>query len=318
MARDDEWQQLAKELKRAGQGLAVWVADRAEEHAERARENQEKRRDRKRRERAERRAEQQAQAEERLARTSPLEGWALAIAALACVILAVANRSDLWWLVFVALGLGMRGARILGFHQRREAVAGARRDAEAAARRLAADPVEARIHERCDRLLAVVKESPESVRAFLTRPEETIETLRKTCLDLRARERALRSLVDPQQLAGLERERLGLAARVELETDPVIRDRLGGALAALEQQRDQHALLVRNANRLEAEQTRLGYTLDGLHAQIVRVQVAGGGEGATDGLRQSIETLRAEVGTLADALDEVNADVGGARARVRG
>jgi hypothetical protein len=169
-----------------------------------------------------------------------------------------------------------------------------------------ADRDEARLRATCERLLEELETAPESVRRFLTRPRETIETLRDTGVDLLRRERELRALVDERDAARLDSERRGLLARIEQESDFVTRGRLEAALAALDQQREQRAAILRSANRLEAEQTRLTYTLEGLLTQVLRVKNAGGHEpGAPQALRQSIVSLRDEIGALADALEEV-------------
>ncbi|MFN7133817.1 MAG: hypothetical protein ACK4N5_17210, partial [Myxococcales bacterium] len=158
------------------------------------------------------------------------------------------------------------------------------------------------------RIRDALAQSPEQVRAFLTRPDEAIETLRRTGVDLLERERRLRRLSTPEEDRRLQRERFELEERIRAESDPVTRQRLQAALAALDHQREQRGAILRSANRLDAELTRLLYTLEGLHAQLLRVQSASAPAQAAEGVRWSIESLRNEMDALAEALEEV-ADV---------
>lgn len=175
-----------------------------------------------------------------------------------------------------------------------------------------ADPHEERLIRVCDRLLALLERSPESVRAFLTRPRETIEALRRTGLELVAREQELRETISPEETDRLSGERAGLAARIGAEPDPIARRRLEAALRALDHQREQHEAIRRSANRLDAEQMRLIYTLEGLHAQLQRLRSAGPTEpGTSEAIRRSVASLRDELGALAEALEEVDDVAGG-------
>jgi hypothetical protein len=60
------------------------------------------------------------------------------------------------------------------------------------------------------------------------------------------------------------------------------------------------------ADRLEAEQTRLLYTLEGLASQFVRLRTSGSQQGAE--VDTSVAQLRNELDAIADALEEVSAD----------
>jgi hypothetical protein len=64
----------------------------------------------------------------------------------------------------------------------------------------------------------------------------------------------------------------------------------------------------KSANRLEAERTRLGYTLDGLYAQVMRLRTADAGSAdlVDTGLRMSLDQLRDEMNALAEAVEQVN------------
>jgi len=312
----DQWQRdLAKSLKKAGEQLAVGLANeavhRVSQYAERAHRSQREREEEREqlrldrhRQRVRRRAEKRRQRwEEKYSRTSPAEGWAFAMIAAILLVLIVVQVIPAW-AVFFPILMSIRSVQVLGYHavQRREADV---LQAELASHR---DPRAARIDEVCDKLKAAVKDAPESVRSFLSKPEETVEALRKTSHDLLIRELSLRALLTPEETARLTRERNALQARVEMEPDEIVRQRLTGALAALDQQRTQHAEVAKSADRLEAERTRLGYTLEGLYAQIMRVRTAdaASSELVSAGLRMSLDQLRDEMSALAEAVEDVN------------
>jgi hypothetical protein len=84
--------------------------------------------------------------------------------------------------------------------------------------------------------------------------------------------------------------------------------RLAAALAALDAQRDQRQELARAAARFDAEHTRISYTLESLHTQVVRMRSADSSsvDVAGAGLRRSLDMLSHEVNALADALERVN------------
>jgi chromosome segregation ATPase len=95
---------------------------------------------------------------------------------------------------------------------------------------------------------------------------------------------------------------------VEKEPDPVARERLAAALTLLDQQREQRRELGTAADRLEAEYTRLYYTLENLHAQVLRARSADAlaAETSAADLRQSLEKLGDEVDAVTDALEGVH------------
>ncbi len=231
---------------------------------------------------------------------SSSQGQAIVFAVLALMFFAFAAfRHDLWWLVFLGLAFGLRTAGILGYYadQKRERRDLAEREAEANR-----DPRLVRVDATCDKLLAALKDAPQNVRAFLSQPEQTVEALRKTAHELIAREAALVALANPEDDARLASERDGLSARVAAESDAVTKERLGKALDALDERRRQTEEMRRQASRLDAEHTRLSYTLEGLYAQVLRMKTAGTTE-AGEGLKKSLDQLRSEVGALADALE---------------
>jgi hypothetical protein len=311
----DQWRDFSTNMQRMGEQLArgltqeaFYQASRAlERAADRRQEKEERRREHKLSRKARKAARRQEAYELSMKRTSAVEGGMNILVALMFVAAAFV-MPHVWWMIFLSVPFGIRGARIVGYHR---AAAPALPEGSPAADSLATtreDPRAARIDEICNKLLAALKDAPKSVSDFLSTPEQTIESLRKACHDLLRREVALRVLVSPEETARLDRERAELEGRISAETDEIVRGRLKGAVAALDLQRAQHAEVLRSANRLEAERTRLGYTLDGLYAQIMRVRTAEGGseDVVQAGLRQSLDQLRDEMGALADAVEAVN------------
>lgn len=170
------------------------------------------------------------------------------------------------------------------------------------------DPRDARVEQICDRILAELKGAPQTVRDIFIKPEETVAALRATCRDLTRRDRELRRFLSPADDARLAVEHDTLKKRIDNEGDEVTRMRLAGALAALDAQREQRQELARAAARFDAEHTRIAYTLESLHTQVVRMRSADSAsvDVAGAGLRRSLDMLSNEVNALADALERVN------------
>ncbi|MET0401062.1 MAG: hypothetical protein ABW123_01610 [Cystobacter sp.] len=287
-----------------------------------------------RRERRELRRERERARKDRLkeeAGANPFQAWVFAMAALVVLGMAIVDFDNMWWLVFVALGLGSSAAGTFGraraLERRRSEQA--RLDAGAvgapAATRLAAepsreeDPRRARVDSLCDRLLGELRAGPGVLRDVVHHPEQTVEGLRKSCHELVRRERELRALSPPAEERRLEEERARLSARVETETDAVVKERLENALRLLDEQRRQRAELATAASRLEAEHMRLFYTLENLYTQVLRVRSADVGSANVAGaqLRQSVDQLGLEMDAVASALEEVQGEDSGApRSRV--
>jgi hypothetical protein len=157
----------------------------------------------------------------------------------------------------------------------------------------------------CTRLDAELKASSPQVRSFLGGSEATIASLRRTCESLSRRERAMRAEAGAPSMAALDDERSQLQKRLDSEADPQLQQSLKGALGALDELKRQRRLLQLGAERLQAEHTRLIYTLEGLASQFVRLRTAGPGEAPGD-LEQSVQQLRAGIDAIADALEEVS------------
>jgi hypothetical protein len=160
----------------------------------------------------------------------------------------------------------------------------------------------------CERIAEELKRSPEAVRDLGGGVEKTIEALRSTCRELSRRERELRRLLGPDDDRRLQMERDQLVARIDAEQDAIVRQRLQGALSALDAQVQQRRELATAAARFDAEHTRLAYTLEGMYTQILRVRSADAASRdlAGAGLRQSVEQLGAEIDAVAEALEAVN------------
>ena len=167
------------------------------------------------------------------------------------------------------------------------------------------DPRDERLAAVCDKLEAELRASPEQVRAFLGGSDVTIASLRRTCEDLSRRERAMREEADPASVARLDEERAGLEKRIAAESDAQLRQSLQGAIAAVEELKRQRELLRVGAERLQAEHTRLLYTLEGLASQLVRLRTAGDTAAPADVSKSALD-LRARIDAIADALEEVS------------
>jgi len=156
----------------------------------------------------------------------------------------------------------------------------------------------------CDRLEDELRAAPENVRAFLGTSQESLAALRRTCEDLATREQAMRGEAN---VARLEEERAALDKRLAAESDPGLKQSLTGAIAAIDELKRQHELLRVGADKLEAEQRRLVYTLEGLATQFVRLRTAGPGAAPAE-LEQGLGQLRDRIDAIADALEQVSRD----------
>jgi len=263
-----------------------------------------------------RRAERDARRAEELARQeasrNPVLGVMFALGAL-MTLLVVLRFPAMWWLIFIAVFVfGQQAARHL--MPRRPEGQPLPREREAAPLPRtqqapeAADPRMARLDALCDKLLAEFRAGPSVLREVVHAPEHTVEALRRSCHELARRERELRTLCSPEDERRLADEHAALAARVEAEKDAVAKERLASALAVLEEQRHQRAELGTAASRLEAEHTRLYYTLENLYTQVLRVRTADAAseDVAGVGLRRSVEQIGAEMEAVTEALEEVH------------
>jgi flagellin-like hook-associated protein FlgL len=264
-------------------------------------------------------------------------GIVTAVIAVMCAVMAVANP-QLWWLVFVALGLGTNAVKMFGRATRNRGAASEtpaeERERIDVAQPTAAetrapeppvpvgppvpaeplDPRVARIQSLCDKLLAELESGPPIVREVVTEPKATIGGLRQACIEIARRERELRSVLAAQEEGALAADRDALAARVSTERDEIVRDRLGQALRALDEQIAHRAELATAASRLEAENTRILYTVENLHMQLLRARSTDMGAPELGGrLRDSLRDLGTQIDAVAEALEWASTPVGGGR-----
>ena len=170
------------------------------------------------------------------------------------------------------------------------------------------DPRVEQINKACDRLEDEYGRAPEPVRAMFGETRATLANLRRTCLDLAARERALRAEASPEAFARLDQEKAALEARLAQASDEQVKRSLSGAIGAIAAQHDQRKQLQNNADRLEAELTRLIWIMDGMATELVRVRAAGVElyKGSTVEIARSVEQLKDEIDNIAQALEDVN------------
>ncbi len=236
------------------------------------------------------------------------------------------RQPGLWWMVFPAFGFAMAAAGILTKWARRHreespARSGVEVTIVPPPSRMVPPKVESfpgaaaiatrqdRVVEICDRLLSDLKSAPQVVRELMRKPDETVEALRAASAELARRERELRRALTETGEERLQAERTALEARVSAERDEVVREGLSSALEALDAQLAQRKELSRAAARIEAEGTRILYSLESLRARVLRVRAADatGTGSAGEGLREGLEQLSREMDAVATALEEVHA-----------
>jgi hypothetical protein len=256
------------------------------------------------------------------------KGIVFAIAAIACLIFVLYQPQEFFWMLFVALGFGISAATLIGraaSRRRLQREADAMGERATEAERVEArsdepavpvtptssapsDPKVARIRLLCDKLLAELESGPAIVREVVTDPRSTIAGLRQACVETARRESELRVVLAAQDESALQAERDALATRLSSEQDPIVRDRLAQALAALEQQLVHRAALATVASRLEAENMRILYTVESLHMQLLRARSTDMGAPELGvKLRDSLRELGIQIEALAEALELADA-----------
>ena len=302
----------------AGEKLAELIEQGAHgRHARRMERELERRlakRQMKERFRAERRKQNAELRAARLAETHLGEGVVALAAALVMAAVALVQR-ELWWMIFPALGIGAFGGRVV---TAKLAARTPRSLPSSDGSATALDPRDARVDAVCTQIQAELKSAPEAVKELVGHSGKTIAQLRTTCRHLTQRERELRRWLNPDDDARLAGERDALVQRIAGESDDVVRARLQSALEQLEQQRRERAQLGTAAARFEAEHTRMAYTLESLHTQILRLKSADSAahDPASAAVRQSLAQLGEEIDAVAEALEVEGRDPA-ARARDR-
>lgn len=172
------------------------------------------------------------------------------------------------------------------------------------------DPRVARVEAACARIEAELAQASPGMRERLGGSAQTAAALRQTCGQLLERERLLRAESSPESVHFLEQEKAVLQKRIDAASDEAVRRSLHSAVAAIEEQLRQRALLRLSAERLDAELTRLSWTLDGMGAQLVRLRTASQELAAAPDatLMQSMHQLHDEIEAIAGALESVARD----------
>lgn len=266
------------------------LAEHGAKHAARA-----ERRERKREERQRRREERRAQ------QPSVATGIVFVVAAVLCAALGMLNP-QLWWMVFVALGLGLSGAGQL-------AAAARHRKALPTPQPSAAPPVAApapvhEVDELCDRLLADLAAAPDAVRAFVSEPDKTVAGLRSTLKSLDQRRHQLQAEDAKGRLAAAKQLRAELVVRRDAALDAETKRRLDEALQSVSSQEAALGQLAVVTERVEGEYTALLVHLQELRT---RVSVARSTQstGQLEGVRASVQRLNDELGAISEAMDAV-------------
>jgi hypothetical protein len=170
------------------------------------------------------------------------------------------------------------------------------------------DPRLTRIDAACRQIESELRQGRPHVRELLGTSGGAVTALRATCSALVQREHALRAESSDERLAFLDREREELERRLAAARDERVRQSLSGAVAAIDDQKRQRASLATRADRLDAELTRMQWTLDGMAAQLVRLRTAGDDVATppSDEVLRSLGQLHDEIDAMADALEHVS------------
>ncbi len=170
-----------------------------------------------------------------------------------------------------------------------------------------ADPRAARIDAACDKIAAELQQAPPQIREHLGTSVKP-SALRDTCRDLARRERTLRAEASAESFAFLDQEQQTLQEKIDRATDEAVRRSLQSAVAAVADQRRQRERVKVSADRLDAELTRLQYTLEGMAAGLVRLRTTGVDASAAPGteMLRGVQQLHEEIDAIADALEELS------------
>lgn len=257
------------------------------------RERRELRRDAQHERWKERRERKRADELANASKVGGLVGIAIALVLVGFVLLHPA----MWWLLFVALGIGSGGARQFALASRRDAQ-------EQRARPPA--PVEApaarhEIDELCDQLLVDLKSSAEVVRTFLQDPERTVESLRTTAKTVDERRRALILADAPAKLTALATRRAELSQKRDASLDALARAKFDAALRSLDGEEAALKQLQTMEQRLEGEYSSLVALLQELRTRVAVARSTGAAPQLTD-VQQSVQRLNAELEAISESL----------------
>lgn len=170
------------------------------------------------------------------------------------------------------------------------------------------DPRVDRIENACRRIEAELAQAPEQIRAWLGESAGSVLALKDTARALVERERLLRAEASPDSFAFLDQEQQALESKLAGATDASVKTSLQSALQALQEQRRQRESVKLSADRLDAELTRMQYTLEGMSTQLVRLRTAGDANvpPAADVVK-NVQQLHDEIDAITHALEELNA-----------
>jgi hypothetical protein len=261
-------------------------------------ERRQRKADRKREEA--RRKKEEAQRKE-IESSSAIGGTVLMVFAAVCLSFAV-MQPELWWMVFVALGLGMGGAKQLQLASQKKRLAARVPDAQGAPGLSDSFLGRHEVDVLCDRLLHELKHGPEVVRTFLQNPEATVASLRTTCKALDERRRQLLAEKPAEARAQLEKRRDELIQKRSATSDPTARLKLDQALASLQTQAAALEQLEATIERIDGEYTGLMVMLEELRTRM-SVARAAGSPVQLDALRANVTRLNAELEAIAEAVE---------------
>jgi hypothetical protein len=299
----EQWEQTTRDSRHKAVEHITRKVERKLDHVIDRQRRREAREERKQRQREERRERERQQA-------SLPGGLFFMLIALVCLVMAI-TRPEMWWMVFVALGLGSAGARQLSLASERRRLERGHQEEPPELEEGVAEPAEPARSESphevdvlCDQLLADLAQSPEAVRGFLKEPEKTVESLRRTCRALDERRRQLFAETPPERLEALRTQRTELLRKHAAATDAQARQRLdeavhslGGQLSALERLRG-------HAERVDGEYTSLLVLLQELRTRVSLAKSAGSGT-QLEGLRHSVQRLNTELDAITEAIETV-------------
>lgn len=249
-----------------------------------------------------RRAERQARKQQE---PTTAGGIVFLIAAVICAVMGIVNP-QMWWMVFVALGLGLGGAgQLAGAARRRKELAGEEEEAEPVEAVKARPPTT--VHEvdaLCDALLAELATAPETVRTFVSDPQKTVTSMRATLKSLDLRRQQLLGEDAAGRLAAARTQHAELQARHDATGDAETKLRMEEALRSMASQEAalQHLLVM--TERVDGEYTSLL-----VHLQELRTRVSVAKSSSTsvqlEGVKASVQRLNDELGAISEAMDAV-------------
>jgi len=223
-----------------------------------------------------------------LGEASVYAGAAMVAAAIILAVMGVLNPSK-FWLLFVALGLGLGGVKQIETARKRDRAPG--KDALPAAK------VE-RFEIACDQLLLELKDSPAAVRDFLGKPEATVEGIRAACRQLKQRHDAMMQAGSAEDL---EVERRALEARLGSLDESTYRR----ATDALRLRTELFHQVRTSAERLASEQQILLASLESLRMRVALAKGAGGQGASMTAMKGEVDRLSDELTAITDALEGV-------------